>query len=479
MSISHRTNRLKLVGTPNVEQLQNGRYQLTVSCTTINRREDWYSANKSRIFPDFGSLQSAEMSIDGLAPRTGEAYTDMRLVSVQSSTQGELYIVTLVYQTLGATFVQVKDDTVILQENGLRTVSRKSIAKAGTDIPTDDKDIGVDYIDHQIDAETAVRCFLSSYEIDDTDSYREFTRTYIQAGTLSVSESNESEGVIKVTTTFLVTEGTTVGPVIARTTGEFAGLKTISVTTLQDSSGQSIVHGGANTVHQYNRMVDFTYPGVVSMVGDKIEDGSVVTNLYNFNLKPPVQAKIESRVSVIFQTSADIVDGDFTFNDGDGGGSGVAATGLWNPTEWASTYMSGIAWNYSPFSETKGLRGYRINTATSGVVANDEPGGTIIFKHLGVFVFQNKAPEHLAIVTTTNPLSASINAVSDSQGLRTIVNGNRIFASTPYRMEVFGGPTDPVGVKFTLDVDLRPAFTDVDGNTYYKKTIITSTIPAQ
>ena len=46
-------------------------------------------------------------------------------------------------------------------------------------------------------------------------------------------------------------------------------------------------------------------------------------------------------------------------------------------------------------------------------------------------------------------------------------------------MEVSGGPTDPAGVKFTLDVDLRPAFSDIDGNTYYKKTIITSTIPAQ
>ena len=478
MSISHRTNRLKLVGTPNVEQLQNGRYQLTVSCTTINRREDWYSANKSRIFPDFGSLQSAEMSIDGLAPRTGEAYADMRLVSVQSSTQGELYIVTLVYETLGATFVQVKDDTVILQENGLRTVSRKSIAKAGTDIPTDDKDIGVDYIDHQIDAETAVRCFLSSYEIDDTDSYREFTRTYIQAGTLSVSESNESEGVIKVTTTFLVTEGTTVGPVIARTTGEFAGLKTISVTTLQDSSGQSIVHGGANTVHQYNRMVDFTYPGVVSIVGDKIVDGSAAINLYNFNIEPPVQAKIESRVSVIFQTSADIVAGDFTFNDGDAGG---AATALWNPTEWASTYMSGIAWNYSPFSETKGLRGYRINTALDGITEVAGATGDNIYSHLGVVVFTAKSPLFLAkdIVTTPGSLKACINGVSDSTGRETIVNGRRIFASTPYRMEVSGGPTDPAGVKFTLDVDLRPAFSDVNGNTYYKKTIITSTIPAQ
>ena len=477
MSISHRTNRLKLVGTPAVEQLQNGRYELTVNCTTINRREDWYSANKSRIFPDFGSLQSAEMSIDGLAPRTGEAYTDMRLVSVQSSAQGELYIVTLVYQTLGATFVQVKDDTVILQENGLRTVSRTSIAQAGTDIPADDKDIGVDYIDHQIDAETAVPCFLSSYEIDDTDSYREFKRTYIQAGTLSVSESNESEGVIRVTTTFLVTEGTPVGPVIAKTTGEFAGLKTISVTTLQDSSGQSIVHGDANTVHQYNRMVDFTYPGVVSIVGDVItRTGSLVTNLYNFNIEPPVQAKIESKVNVIFQTSANIVADDFTFDDGGG-----AATALWNPTEWAKTYMSGISWNYSPFSETKGLRGYRINTAIDGVTEVAGAAGDNIYSHLGVVVFTAKSPLFLAkdVVTTPGSLKACINGVSDSTGLETIVNGKRIYASTPYRMEISGGPIDPVGGKFTLDVDLRPAFTDVNGNTYYKKTIITSTIPAQ
>ena len=478
MAVSHRTNRLKLIGTPAVEQLQNGRYQLTVNCTTINRREDWYSSNKARIFPDFGSLESAEMSIDGLAPRTGEAYTDMRLVSVQSLTQGDQYIVTLVYQTLGASFVQVKDDTVALGTNGLRTVNRVSIAKAGTDIPTDDKDIGVDYIDHQIDAETAVRCFLSSYEIDDTDSYREFTRNYIQAGTLSVSESNESEGVVKVTTTFLVTEGTTVGPVIARSTGEFSGLKTISVTTLQDSAGQSIVHGDSNTVNQYNRMVDFTYPGVLSIGGDKLVDGSTTTNLYNFNLEPPVQAKIESRVSVIFQTSADIVAGDFTFNDGDTGG---AASGLWNPTEWASTYMSGISWNYSPFSETKGLRGYRISTTISGVTEVAGDAGNNTFSHLGVVIFTDKSPLFLTkeINANAGSLKACINGVSDLQGLKTIVNGKRIFASTPYRMEISGGPIDPVSEKFTLDVDLRPAFSDVDGNTYYKKTIITSTIPAQ
>ena len=112
--------------------------------------------------------------------------------------------------------------------------------------------------------------FLGSQVIDNGGTIKVRESIWLQAGTLSVSESNESEGVIKVTTTFLATEGTTVGPVIARTTGEFAGLKTISVTTLQDSDGQSIVHSGSNTVHQYNRMVDFTYPGVVSIVGDVI-----------------------------------------------------------------------------------------------------------------------------------------------------------------------------------------------------------------
>ena len=189
MAISHRTNRLKLIGTPAVEQLQNGRYQLTVNCTTMNSREDWYSSNKARIFPDFGSLESAEMSIDGLAPRTGEAYTDMRLVSVQSSTQQEKYIVTLVYETLGDNFVQVKDDTVTYTESGLRRVTRESIAKAGTDFQ---KTVGTTFINSQIDTETAVQCFLSSYEIDDTDSYREVTEVYVQAGVLSrnISERN-------------------------------------------------------------------------------------------------------------------------------------------------------------------------------------------------------------------------------------------------------------------------------------------------
>ena len=351
MAISHRTNRLKLIGTPAVEQLQNGRYQLTVNCTTMNSREDWYSSNKARIFPDFGSLESAEMSIDGLAPRTGEAYTDMRLVSVQSNTQQDKYIVTLVYQTLGASFVQVKDDTIDLELNGLRRVSRTSIAQAGTDIPTDDKDIGVDFIDHQIDAETAVRCFLSSYEIDDTDSYREFERTYIQAGELSRDIRSVGRGVQQTTHQFLVTEGSTTGDIISRDTDNFLGLKRITVSVIARPDGATLTNadGSAKLSYSEQQLVPFTFPGVVDLQN---EAGHVFPAV-----RSPVEAKIEADIYTYYQTSSSIVAGDFTTQ---------SALGLWNPSDWCqkiSTISSGG--NNPAYFNAQGLRGCRTRQSFS------------------------------------------------------------------------------------------------------------------
>lgn len=189
MAVSHRTNRLKVIGNPSVEQLQNGRYRMTFNMTPLNPRNDWYNANKSRIFADFGTLESAEMSVDGIPPRTGEAYDDMRLVAVEagnrSRVEGGDYIVQFVYETLGDTFVQVKDDTVDYELNGLRRVTRESIAEAGTDFQ---KTVGTTSISSQIDTETAVTCILASYQVDDTDSYRKVTETYIEAGTISRTE---------------------------------------------------------------------------------------------------------------------------------------------------------------------------------------------------------------------------------------------------------------------------------------------------
>jgi len=227
----------------------------------MNSREDWYSANKARIFPDFGSLESAEMSIDGLTPRTGEAYTDMRLVAVQSSTQQGQYIVTLVYQTLGDSFVQVKDDTVTYTENGLRRVTRESIAKAGTDFQ---KTVGTTFINSQIDTETAVKCFLSSYEVDDTDSYREVTEIYVEPGEIQTStKPGRIDGTTEVT---IVSTGTAVvpsGQPIFSSQTEKEGYSTFTRTAIQETI--------TGTKQTYQDVVAVDVPGEVKCT---TEDGT-------------------------------------------------------------------------------------------------------------------------------------------------------------------------------------------------------------
>ena len=351
MSISHRTNRLKLVGTPSVEQLQNGRYKLVVTCSTMNSREDWYSANKARIFPDFGSLQSAEMSIDGLAPRTGEAYTDMRLTQVESGNRSAMggtgdYVVVLTYETLGSAFVQVKDDDTDYELNGLRRVTRTSIAEAGTDYA---KTVGTSYIDHQIDAETAVRCYLASYAIDDTDSFRQVQEVYIEAGELSRDVRSVGQGVQQTTHQFLVTEGTTVGDIISRDIDDFEGLKRITVSVIAKSDGTTLTNalGAEKLNYSYQDLVSFTFPGVVDLQNNL---GHIFPAV-----RSPVEAKVQADVYTYYQTSSDIVAGDFTKE---------SSLGLWNPSEWCqkiSTITSSL--DNPAYFNAQGLRGCRTRDA--------------------------------------------------------------------------------------------------------------------
>jgi hypothetical protein len=192
MSISHRTNRLKLINSPKVEQLQNGRYRLTFSLSPKNPEEDWYFANKSRIFADYGSLQSAEMFFDnpadGINPRTGEAYDDMRLVAAQSAPrsirEGGGYIVTFVYETLTGSFVNVVDDKIDFDLNSLTRLTRQSIAKNGTAysgvIGTTTATYGSETL------------YLAKAEVENNDSYIKVTEVFIEPGIISITPSNST-----------------------------------------------------------------------------------------------------------------------------------------------------------------------------------------------------------------------------------------------------------------------------------------------
>ena len=59
------------------------------------------------------------------------------------------------------------------------------------------------------------------------------------------------------------------------------------------------------------------------------------------------------------------------------------------------------------------------------------------------------------------------------------MRGNLLFEDTTGGLNVYGGPEDPNGKTYVLDVKITPAFVDIEGATSYKKVIIVANIPVQ
>ena len=131
MAVYHRTQRLQIYGEkPEVTKLFGDRYRMVVRCKAARDTEAWYNANKDQIFASFGTLYSAQMSVDGIDPRAGEAYPDMCLVSNSASyTQTGEYVISFVYETLTAVWTKEQDDEVTSTDNGLRVLERSEVAK--------------------------------------------------------------------------------------------------------------------------------------------------------------------------------------------------------------------------------------------------------------------------------------------------------------------------------------------------------------
>ena len=131
MPVYHRTQRLQIFGEkPEIQKLYGSRYRMVVRCVAKNDTKAWYDDNKAQIFADFGSLYSAQMSVDGIDARTGEAYDDMVLVKNEATyTRSGEYVIVFTYETLTDSFVQETEDKVDFDLNGLKRLTRTIIAK--------------------------------------------------------------------------------------------------------------------------------------------------------------------------------------------------------------------------------------------------------------------------------------------------------------------------------------------------------------
>ena len=388
--------------------------------------------------------------------------------------------------------------------------------------------------------------YLSTQEIDNGGAIKTRTSTWIESGTLQQEKRNISDGLVEYTTKYIAAQGASVGPIVDESIENFEGLNVFTVVDIRNSAGADPIGGTPVAVNSFSSKVPFKYAGVVSAQHDQVFYGTAADdfrNVLSFVMRPPVEVTVLAEVNVYLQNTGTIVASDFT------SGSSV---GYWNPTSWAEVYQGGYAWGGTPFSETQGLRGYRVDNDISGIQTFDNTGTTrqylsngvtisnktidsldafnveqfeytnnggfyvpsetlwtgqtsnakgiaklIGSRDSGVFGFSrtgagtNTTPFQVGETVTTsaqfqgNPktLGRSIGdatyviGTSDSNGYSFSLNSKKIYASTPFQMKLSGGPENPSNKKWVLDVKMEPAFQDVAGVKYYRKTIVTANIP--
>ena len=231
MPTYHRSQRLRLVGTgPKVEQLQEGRFRLTFTCTATNPNEAWMNGNKDQIMTDYGTLQSAQKNIAGIDPRTDEAYSDMVLFRTEANPSERDLLITLVYETATTSFVKSQDDKIDFELNGLQRVTRVTIAKTGTSLPS--VTIGTTSI-----TVNSTACKLASRSVEENDAFIQITEVYLQEGTVSESIDNVGSQEAKVVTTFGSDPSTPSGYSLAKKDeSNFEGYQTNTFTFLRRDS---------------------------------------------------------------------------------------------------------------------------------------------------------------------------------------------------------------------------------------------------
>jgi hypothetical protein len=420
------TIRLKVTnGAPAIEKLWNGRFKLEFFCDNNSPREDWYYENVAALLPDYGILQTTNFG-SGVSEDweaiPDSVYPNMRLVLAEYpyNVRAGKHYVKLTYETLTAAWVAEKAEDIDYELNGLKSISRTFVALPDTAYTNV---IGTSTI-----TSGGTTLYLGGFNIEETDAKWELTEVWFEAGTLNVQRVSESDGVYRVTTTFLGVEGTVVGPIIAKTEGDFEGLKTITVVSMQDASGASLITD-TQPVASHSILNEFSYPGIVtiSTVTLSGQNGTYTFYAKDFSLKPPTVSRVPATIKVSFKTTGAI--------------SYTGTSGLWNPTTWAEGSSKGIGWNYIPFSIARGFRGYRIDpNATNSYSGFGIPGTANVFD---------------------------------------MISGKRIFGDTSYSIQVSGGPPDPSGSQYTLDYSVSLAFEDTSGVPYYKHTEIVATIPSR
>lgn len=338
---------------PEITKLPNDRIRVVRRFQKFTR-EDIDNVNLGSLMGDFGDLDTTGEQV------TNQGYTNCRLISVEVDNRfnalgnADNAVLVKTYETITDTFVQIEEDEIDSELNGLRRVTRESIATVDTDY---DGDVGVTTIQHRVNDEAQITLYLASFDIEDTEAYRKVTEVYIQAGELARDERPIGEGVLQTTIETLVEEPTIADGnyVISKDITNFDGIRTFSTSFISKKDGTTLTEsdGGEKLAISYQQLVPFIFPGVIDLKNIR---GHVFPAT-----RAPVESTVKADVQVFYQRDNEIVEGDFTKTV-----DSVQSLGLWNPDEWATkeatidSYWDSSNQRVEPaYFNVDSLRGYR------------------------------------------------------------------------------------------------------------------------
>jgi len=251
----------------------------------------------------------------------------------------------------------------------------------------------------------------------DQDGYRVWTITYAKGtGLVSQLISARQDGLREVTNISLGTRVAPDGVVIRDDYRIVEGYKVYTVSTIQEADGGADPTDATVTFERY---VPFTYPGRAKTFQETV-NSYIMLDVF---LSPPVTTDVKATITVTYTTTATIG----TVSD------------YWNPSEWATLRAAWVGWGDKPYNQVTALTGYRSVSAT--------------------------------------PIEVTASVVGDGSDVSCL--GNPVFGGEKAKIWCTGGPADPGGNSYTLDVTIEPAFVSTAGTKYYRKTVVTAAIPTQ
>lgn len=236
-------------------------------------------------------------------------------------------------------------------------------------------------------------------------------------GLISETITTRNDGLREVTDIALGTKSTPSGVVIHDSYRISEGYTIYTVTSMQAADGITAITSVTYSVERY---LPFTYPGRAKPYSATY---GAFTLLDVFK-SPPVTTLISATVTISYQTTNTL----------------GTISNFWNPLEWATINAKWISFGNNPHNLVESLPGYRATTTTA--------------------------------VTATCSGTAPINLT---------IFGNPVYGGTTASVQTTGGPVAPDANTYTLSAELeeKAAFISTTGTAYYRKVLITATIPSQ